>query len=58
MVVTKRNLALGALTDDVFQVDRHLPHVTGRRLDVHAARLDLRQIEDVVDQIEQVRRTR
>jgi hypothetical protein len=38
----------------VLQVDDRLVHVAGRELDLDLARLDLREVEHVVDELEQV----
>ena len=50
-------LALRPLFDDIAQIDGHLAQVARRALDVHAPGLDLRQIEHVVDEIEEMRPT-
>ena len=43
-----------AFADDVLQVDDELREIGGRRFDVEEARLDLGEVEDVVDQVQQV----
>ena len=48
-------LPLRPLLDDVAEIDRHLAQIARRRLDVHPAGLDLREIEHVVDEVEEVR---